>query len=189
MSRYEREVEDRLIKKGFLVLKNGYPDLMAFRRKKGKIVDFIFVEVKGRGDVLKLHQQKTHDILKELGFAVVVDYEEDPRKYWRQAQQKHRLKNFVPSSKTISKIVRILPEMTDPNRRKASARYAVKWAEDNLPTLTSKQYQVLMSSKTMSNEEIAKKFNISIQTVKNHLSNSYVKIRIFNELEKNRDKT
>lgn len=68
---HEGSVRRQLENAGFTVIRPdfGFPDFFAFKKNKVK-----FVEVKGPGDFVRVHQAVVHEALRAAGFAVEVKY-------------------------------------------------------------------------------------------------------------------
>lgn len=72
MNKAEEYVRQKLIEKGWVVLKRGYPDFFCYK-EKGKFVEILFVEVKYNKHKLSLEQKQVIRILEKskLGFKMV----------------------------------------------------------------------------------------------------------------------
>jgi hypothetical protein len=75
MTPFEAVIASKLIEQGYSVLTSGWPDFCAVKQV-GDVVEVRFIEVKGRGDVLRPSQQKLHKILRILGMDVEVIQED-----------------------------------------------------------------------------------------------------------------
>jgi hypothetical protein len=75
MTPFEAVVASKLIEQGCEVLTSGWPDFCVVK-KTGDVVEVRFIEVKGRGDILRPSQQKIHKILRMLGIEVEVIQED-----------------------------------------------------------------------------------------------------------------
>jgi len=75
MTPFEAVVASKLIEQGYEVLTSGWPDFCAVKTTEDS-VEVRFIEVKGRGDVLRSSQQKLHKILRTLGLEVEVIQED-----------------------------------------------------------------------------------------------------------------
>lgn len=75
MTPFEDVVASKLIEQGYDVLTSGWPNFCAVKRD-GAVTVVRFIEVKGRGDALRVSQQKLHKILHILGFEVEVIQED-----------------------------------------------------------------------------------------------------------------
>ena len=64
-------------KRGYRVLKNGWPDFLAYREIDGKL-EVVAVEVKAGTDTVKPEQRENHKILHQLGIPVDVYWVESP---------------------------------------------------------------------------------------------------------------
>jgi hypothetical protein len=75
MTPFEAVIASKLIEQGYEVLTSGWPDFCVVK-KTGDTTEVRFIEVKGRGDALRLSQQKMHKILRILGMEVEVIQED-----------------------------------------------------------------------------------------------------------------
>lgn len=75
MTPFEAVIASKLIEQGYDVLTSGWPDFCAIK-KEGDVTEVRFIEVKGRGDVLRPSQQKLHKVLMTLGLEVEVIQED-----------------------------------------------------------------------------------------------------------------
>lgn len=71
--RAEHKTREKYEGEGWDVLMNGWPDLLCFRKVNGK-VQVRAVESKGDGDFLRSNQRRLHDVLRQAGIEVIVDY-------------------------------------------------------------------------------------------------------------------
>ena len=68
-------------RKGFTVLRNGWPDFLCYKDNGFGEVRVLCVEVKTKGDGLRPEQERMHEVLKRMGFPVSVMYEEDVKEF------------------------------------------------------------------------------------------------------------
>lgn len=70
----ERKIEEKYRKKGYTALRGGAPDFVFLKVKDGKILDFIFVEVKYGHDKLSYEQKVYKKILERMNAKYKLEY-------------------------------------------------------------------------------------------------------------------
>ncbi len=63
---------ERALKKGWAVLRRGWPDFLLMREKGANAFEFIAVEVKGGGDCIRPDQAVMHAALQAMGIRVFI---------------------------------------------------------------------------------------------------------------------